>query len=126
MTQPPSRPRRDFSPRQAGRRGPVKRPATPSRATIWFLALLAGYLAVVGVLDLASGSTLIAAVVTVVFFGLVMLVRPPRHWLDWLEYVVMLVVGVLWIADLLNDWALWLALLAEVGLILLDRKVSRG
>jgi len=41
------------------------------------------------------------------------------------EYVVMLVIGVLWIADLLNDWALWLALLAELGLILLDRKVDR-
>ncbi len=50
------------------------RPATPSRATIWFLALFAGYLVAVGVLNLASGSTL----------------------------------------------------LADVGLILLDRKVSRG
>lgn len=104
----------------------MSRPATPSRATIWFVVLFAGYLAVVGVLDLASGSPLVAAVVTVVFFCLVMLVRPPRHWLDWLEYVVMLVVGVLWIADMLNDWALWLALLADVGLILLDRKVSRS
>jgi hypothetical protein len=104
----------------------MKRPATPSRATVWFLALFAGYLVAVGVLDLASASTLLAAVVTVVFFCLVMLVRPPRHWLDWVEYVVMLVVGVLWIADMLNDWALWLALLADVGLILLDRKVPRG
>jgi hypothetical protein len=118
--------RRTLGARQTGRGGSVKRPATPSRATIWFLALFAGYLAAVGVLDLASGSTVLAAAVTVVFFCLVMLVRPPRHWLDWVEYLVMLVVGVLWIADMLNDWALWLALLADVGLILLDRKVSRG
>jgi hypothetical protein len=104
----------------------MRRPAALSRETIWFLALFVGYLAAVGVLDLVSGSTLLAVVVTVVFFCLVMLVRPPRHWLDWLEYVVMLVVGVLWIADMLNDWALWLALLAELGLILLDRKVARG
>ena len=104
----------------------MSRPATPSRATIWFVVLFACYLAAVGVLDLASGPTLLAVVVTVVFFCLVMLVRPPRHWLDWLEYVVMLVVGVLWIADMLNDWALWLALLADLGLILLERKVTRG
>jgi len=104
----------------------MRRPAALTRETIWFLALFVGYLAAVGVLDLVSGSTLLAVVVTVVFFCLVMLVRPPRHWLDWLEYVVMLVVGVLWIADLLNDWALWLALLAEAGLILLARKVARG
>jgi hypothetical protein len=125
MPEHPSRSRRTRGPRQAGRGGSVKRPAIPGRATLWFLALFAGYLVAVGVLDLVSGSTLLAAAVTVVFFCLVMLVRPPRHWLDWVEYVVMLAVGVLWIADMLNDWVLWLALLADVGLILLDRTVSR-
>ena len=38
----------------------------------------------------------------------------------------MLVVGVLWIADMLNSWVFRLALLAELGLILLERKVARG
>jgi predicted RNA methylase len=104
----------------------VKRRATLSRETIWFLALFVGYLAVVGVLDLACGSKLLAVGVTLVFFCAVILVRPPHHWLDWLQYAVAVVVGVLWIADLLRDWALWLALLIDLGLILLERKVDRG
>ncbi len=38
----------------------MRRPATASRETIWFLALFVGYPAAVGVLDLVSGSTLLA------------------------------------------------------------------
>jgi hypothetical protein len=121
--EPPPRPH--ARPRPV-RGAPVKRPARLSRETIWFLALFVGYLVAVGVLDLASGSRLLAVGVTLVFFCLVMLVRPPHHWLDWLQYAVVVVVGALWIADLLSDWALWLTLLVDLGLILLERKVDRG
>jgi hypothetical protein len=117
--QPPRRTR-------PARGGPVQRRVTLSRETVWFLALFVTYLALVGVLDLASGSQLLAVGVTLVFFCAVMIVRPPHHWLDWLQYAVVVVVGVLWIADLLSDWALWLALLIDLGLILLERKADRG
>ncbi len=98
----------------------------PSRPTIWFLALFAGYLTAIAVLDVVSASTLLAVAITVVFFGAVMLVRPPRHWLNWVEYVVMLLVAVLWIADGSAEWVFWLALLCDVGLILLERRVARA
>ena len=51
-----------------------------SSARMSAVALFASYSAAVGVLDLTSGSSLL-----VIFFCLAMLVRPPRHWLDWAE-----------------------------------------
>jgi hypothetical protein len=107
-------------------RRPSSAPFRLSRQTVFFLGLLVGYLAAVYLIDRTGGSKLLVSVVTVVFFALLMIVRPPRHWLDWVGYLVMLVTGVLWIAGIFGEWAFYLALAGDVLLIWLEGKVVRG
>jgi hypothetical protein len=91
-----------------------------------FLALFVGYLVAVYLIDRTGGSKSLVSVVTVVFFALLMIVRPPRHWLDWVGYLVTLVTGVLWIAGVFGEWAFYLALAGDVLLIWLESRVARG
>lgn len=97
-----------------------------SRQTILFLALFVGYLAAVYLIDRTGESRVLVSVVTAVFFALLMIVRPPRHWLDWVGYLVMLVTGILWIAGIFGEWALYLALAGDILLIWLEGRVARG
>ena len=107
-------------------RRPRPAPYRLSRQTILFLALFVGYLVAVYLIDRTGGSKVLVSVVTAVFFALLMIVRPPRHWLDWVGYLVMLVTGILWIAGIFGEWALYLALAGDILLIWLEGRVGRG
>ena len=106
-------------------RRPRPAPYRLSRQTILFLALFVGYLTAVYVIDRTGESKVLVSVVTAVFFALLMIVRPPRHWLDWVGYLVMLVTGILWIAGIFGEWALYLALAGDILLIWLEGRVGR-
>ena len=130
----PSRPA--YPPRRSSGTALTKRARSPrrpssasfrlSRQTVFFLGLLVGYLVAVYLIDRTGGSKLLVSVFTVVFIALLMIVRPPRHWLDWVGYLAMLVTGVLWIAGIFGEWALYLALAGDVLLIWLEGTVVRG